>query len=132
VCTGLSEFERFAGQRGLLNGAAALTSLAANSEMDSSDSGDCRDKATESSDPPREPREVDRHLEGKKGSHAEEAGTEQANLRECGGVELIVRILARPGQIVNNALRVELNPASSQGYGGAKGNKYPIQKGHDV
>jgi hypothetical protein len=27
---------------------------------------------------------------------------------------------------------MELNPASSQGYGRAKGNKYPIQKSHEV
>ena len=104
--------------------------LAADSGMDCGDGGECRGKTAEGSGPPREPHEIDGHLEGKEGSHAEEAGAEQADLRERGRVELPVRNLPKPGPARNDALRMELNPASSQSYGRAEGYKYPIQKSH--
>jgi hypothetical protein len=75
MCVGeLPEFEGFTGQGGLLNGASASNLLAADSGMDSCDSGKCSDKATEGSGPPRELHKVNCHLEGKKRSHAEKAG----------------------------------------------------------
>jgi hypothetical protein len=115
----------------LLNGSAALALSAADPGVDYSYGNGCRDDATEGSSPPRHPHEIDGHLQSKEGSHAQEAGTEKADLRECGGIELQVQILPKPGPARYNALRMELNPASSHSYGRAEGYEYPIQKGHD-
>jgi hypothetical protein len=125
----LSQFEEFAGQRRLLNGSAALA-LAADSGVDYSDGSDCRSNSAEGSGPPREPHEIDSHLERKKRSHAQEAGTEKTDLRDLGGVELPVRNLPKAGPARYDALRMELNPASSHGDGRAEGYEYPIQKNH--
>jgi hypothetical protein len=102
--------------------------LAAYTCVDQSDGGNGSDETSEGTGPPREAREVDGHLEGKKGSHKEKAGSEDTYLGKRGGVEL-PSLLASLTRV--DVLRVELNPASSESYGDTEDDEYPIQKSHD-
>jgi hypothetical protein len=99
--------------------------------MDCTDGDDGGSQTAESSGPPREPYQVDGHLKGKEGSHAEEAGAQKPDLRKRAGVKLPLP-QAISGRVRNDALRMKLNPASSESHGRTEDNKYPIQKSHDL
>ncbi len=98
----------------------AVVLLAAHCGLHQTHGGDGEDQAAQSAAPPREPRQVNRHLQGKEHSHEQEAATQAAELRECD--------LVQPGLFGArvNALRLELYPASAKCYYRAKCNKYPI------